>query len=1434
MKLCNVGLLKKIDYLVMLIIFISIFVNPIFAADSLFTTPIASKMLDNSVTAEWADGKETSRTDFLDPYNKVHWPNQLTWFVVMPDSRLGFGGISFGNNDIPGKRYFRVGLLQPVNAGTVITRGKLSGLSVLKTTAVYPGDLNDDKQWIPAERRRNEEISTWVLPTQTSTRAFRFTYDSPANDRNRSGSLTGMYVMSDRFANISSSSLPLTSQNNGNAALLTDGAYNQWDAWSNGSNLKRPEISPEEPEWITLVWQKSVSLRGICAVWALFGKADIQTYIGPDDLHPKEAEENQWQTVITGSCYHNYPSSCNLNWFDFGKDITTRAIRVRIIASVDEGFHGDLKGKTEKGKRCSLGEVMALSSLGTAPLLSNENTKNDDSNTHPPIPLTFNLPEPGFVTIVLEDAKGKRVKNLIGDTYFKAGNNTVYWDGLDESGRIDGPYAGIYKMVGKPVEPGKYTVRGLYHKQFDLKYEFSVNSPGTPPWLTGSHWSGGTGGWLADHTAPEAVLALPGAQPRILMTSSVAESSHGIIWTDLTGKKLDGKLWVGGNWTGASHLARDNGAQAVADTYAYSGIVWENGLRLVAFKSNGYPIVAPYTFADKAKASLGGLAVYNGILAASMPKTNELLLVDAVAGKVIGTVPFTDGRGLTFDNQGRLLALSGQRLLRYPAFTKESFNTAPNAVFNLPVPVEVVTQGLLDPHGITTDDKGNIYVGDWGTNHQIKVFKDDGTFLHDIGTPGGARPGIYDHMRMDHPQGITITPDNHLWVAESSYAPKRVSCWTLDGALVKAFYGPPQYGGGGTIDPQNTNRFYYGEQGRNVGLEFTLDWVTGSSKLNNIYYMPKPDELQMPNGTAPQTTIYLNGSQYMTDVNNAAPIGGPRCASIWLMNNGLAKPVASLGMARDWALLNDNRFKDAWPKDMEPKKAGWDTFMYTWADLNGDSQVSPDELSFAKGITGSLTVNKKLEFCTAGAVIFTPERFTENGVPIYDLTKGKKQLENFFMNEVWSGSGQIAAAGNGWTIGTGGMVRGIRDGSIVWTYPNEWPGQQAGVFSVPPTHRGELMATTHHMGIFNPAGSDAGEMLVIQGDKGDFFLITTDGLFVATLFNDVRLTSNTWTFPEAKRGMLLNDITLYDEDFWSTATQTKDGKFYFVAGKSHSSIIKFEGLESAKRIKPWEIDITQSMLDESQQYRIQQETARLAKVGRDRVSVNITDTAPVVDGVIDEWNNDEWVVIDEKANNRLNAEVGGKITAALRISGGRLYAAYKTNEPNLLANAGDAWQMLFKTGGALDIMLAANTTASPKRTKAGIGDTRILITKMKGKPIAVLYQPISPDIKALASFSSPWRTLTFDRVEDISTQISFAAKNGCYELSIPLSLTGLAPKDGMEIRGDIGVLRGNGFQTMQRLYWQNKATSTVADVPTEATLTPHLWGIWHFKNEVKP
>jgi hypothetical protein len=141
-------------------------------------------------------------------------------------------------------------------------------------------------------------------------------------------------------------------------------------------------------------------------------------------------------------------------------------------------------------------------------------------------------------------------------------------------------------------------------------------------------------------------------------------------------------------------------------------------------------------------------------------------------------------------------------------------------------------------------------------------------------------------------------------------------------------------------------------------------------------------------------------------------------------------------------------------------------------------------------------------------------------------------------------------------------------------------------------------------------------------------------------------------------------------------------------------------------------------------------------------------------------------------------------------------------------------------------MLAANPEADPQRRSPVAGDLRLLVTQVDGKPRAVLYEPVSPGATGeKVPFSSPWRTLTFDRVEDVSNQIELATDGqGFYEVSIPLKTLSLKATTGQRMKADIGILRGNGTETTARSYWSNKATGITADVPSEAALTPHLWG----------
>ena len=117
----------------------------------------------------------------------------------------------------------------------------------------------------------------------------------------------------------------------------------------------------------------------------------------------------------------------------------------------------------------------------------------------------------------------------------------------------------------------------------------------------------------------------------------------------------------------------------------------------------------------------------------------------------------------------------------------------------------------------------------------------------------------------------------------------------------------------------------------------------------------------------------------------------------------------------------------------------------------------------------------------------------------------------------------------------------------------------------------------------------------------------------------------------------------------------------------------------------------------------------------------------------------------------------------------------------------------------------------------------------------MLYRPKVPgttmDPVKFTSNLGAQKTVTMDRVDDVSDQVELSNEKGNYELSVPLGLLGLESYAGKQVRGDLGILRGNGFQTLQRVYWHNKSAGLVSDLASEAELTPESWGTFEFKAE---
>lgn len=1434
-------------------------------APQTFSTPVTAELLDADAFQEHVAGMDRA-------IPVKNGPRHLIWTTT---TQPEWNGVKFGESKQFGPRHLRLAFKSPIQIGTVLVRGG-GQLSVLKDSAPYPGRMNRDEDWLPAQRLKvnqvtnaevtSEEYALWVLPPGIKTRALRFTHVPEAIDKDYSGWLGGVYVLAERFANIAPQAVPAASARNEAADKIINSSNDRtWSTWDNGKEGAPVVISPSRPEWIVLTWPKPVTLSGCVALWAGFGACEVQFLTDSQGRHPLEAGESEWKTLAGFDKIENqYPRVLGPNWLDFGKPITARAIKIRITQVTREG-HPHLKGNTRDGKRVWLGELMALQPLGTADLSEAILPPASEQAPHPPIPIQFTLPEPGYVTLVIDDASDKRVRNLISATPFPAGNHTVWWDGMDDL--LRDPQAarhGVYRIPERFVQPGTYKVRGLWRKEIDLRYEFSIYNAGNPAWETADS----TGAWLANHTPPCAALFVPadrapGGKPLIYLGSFVSEGGHGLAWVDMEGRKQGGVGWVGGTWTGARFLARDDGPQRINQHVAYVGSPWSDEersqrekkkfaeIRLTAITAQGFKPVYKYSYeaGDEDRGSqMGGLAAWNGWLVFSLRQRQELVFLNASNTNQLRVEKISNPRGVAFDAKGRLLLISDKSLLRYTITDFMAPLPQPETV--IPAADKAGNVSILDePRQIALDSAGNIYISDAGQSHQVKVFTPAGKPLRTVGLAGKPRAGRYEPRHMNNPDGLTVDSQNRLWVAEHDYQPKRVSVWSANGQLLKAFYGPSEYGGGGVLDPQDKTRFYY------HGMEFKLDWDKGDYQLTRVFWRTDSKEYPIPDGNyvgaPPERPFYIGGRRYFANNDNNNPTGGASITTLWLDTGEIALPVAAVGRANDWKLLKTDPFKARWPAGVNLAGDYWkNQAMFAWCDLNGDHQVQPVEVTMTNLAVGTVNVMSDLSLAISrvgtNAMRFTPRAFTKAGAPIYDISSGEI-LARETQPPASSGGDQALWHESGWTILTTPpkpysplSLGAVFKGEPRWCYPNPWPGLHASHESPPPSFPGMVIGATRLVGGWvTPRRGDAGPLWCINGNQGNLYMFTADGLFVAELFKDVRV-GKSWSMPVAERGMRLNDLSLHDENFWPNITQVRDGTCYLVDG-ARTSLVRVDGLEEIHRLPESSLNVTAADLEKARAYFLEAESRRQQTKGRGVLKVAIRTQPPSVDGKLDDWADAEWVDVDKSGVPAyFNSDSQPhNVTAAMAVSGGRLYAAWKADDANLLNNNGSQPNALFKTGGALDIMLGTNPNADERRQRPAEGDVRLLLTRVNGKNTALLYRPVCSGAKSPVSFSSPWRTITFDLVEDVSAQVELAVateknaqgrlKFAGYEMSIPLQVLGLVPRPGLVIRGDIGILRGNGFQTIQRVYWCNKATGITADVPSEAELTPHLWGRIEFR-----
>ena len=382
------------------------------------------------------------------------------------------------------------------------------------------------------------------------------------------------------------------------------------------------------------------------------------------------------------------------------------------------------------------------------------------------------------------------------------------------------------------------------------------------------------------------------------------------------------------------------------------------------------------------------------------------------------------------------------------------------------------------------------------------------------------------------------------------------------------------------------------------------------------------------------------------------------------------------------------------------------------------------------------------------------------------------------------------------------------DGRLLWTYPNPYPsnGHNSPLPAV-----GDLRHTCGFEGW-------AGKFFQLNGNKGTRYLFTADGLFVAELFGDQRLSPSQYSLHEVKRGDVFSGHSLGDECFGGWLGSSPDGTALQIAGKNSLAICEVAGLGGIRRLDGGKIS--------------------LAKSPQPKTVLSPSEQGPAV--VMDcggfgfqrGWQD---AVLRSFPEDKV-AEAAFGIS---RSSGapGPLRLFVKVRDASPWVNGGGDLETLFKSGDCIDLRWAADTKANPKRRQPAVGDVRLLFAPDgKGGVTAVKYIFVDPSVTPdeRRSFTSPTGTAYVDRVEQVAVKANVVKTKDGYEFTANIPWSILCEKEmpnhGETRRADVGVLFGDadGSTTVRRAYLFDRESQIVSDLPSEVRVNPSNWGTIKF------